>query len=267
MNKIYPFGYNAAAVSMMMSRSAKANAGFLLDHLSPGAALLDVGCGPGSITVGIARELAPGSVVGVDIEASQVELATQHAQDEGVDNCRFETASILNLPMSNGQFDAVYGHTILMQFADTVPVLEEVTRVLRPGGLVGFREIDLGACLFHSEESAMKDVLHTLRRSVSHNQGNPDIGRSLPAILSSAGLEIMHVSAKYHVAPTPAAKKGMYAAMSGLWTQAEFPVQAEEQGWISRSEREAVVRRLEDEAADPASFSGTSYVEVVARKP
>ena len=76
----------------------------------------------------------------------------------------------------------------------------------------------------------MKAVLYALRRSVFHNEGNPDIGHSFPSILSSAGLEIVDISAKYSFASTPAAKQGMYKAMAGLWTQAEFPAQAEELG-------------------------------------
>ena len=145
MKKIYPFGYNAAAISMMQSRTAEASAGFLLDRVQPGSSLLDIGCGPGSITVGMAKALAPGKVVGIDIEPSQVDLGRQHALEEGVSNCTFEAASVLELPMADETFDAVYGHTILMQFSDLEPVLDEVTRVLKPGGLVGFREIDLRA--------------------------------------------------------------------------------------------------------------------------
>ena len=112
----------------------------------------------------------------------------------------------------------------------------------------------------------MKAVLFNLRRSVFHNEGNPDIGRILPSVISSAGLEILSVSASYSCASTPRAKQGMYRAMAGLWTQAEFPAQAEALGWISTTEREGLVQKLEEEALDPASFSGTTYVEVVAKK-
>ena len=266
MKKFYPFGYGAAAVSMMKSRNAQANAGFFLDKLTAGSSLLDVGCGPGSITVGIAKALSPGNVVGIDIEASQVELGRQHAREEGVENCSFQAASVLDLPMDDASFDAVYGHTILMQFKDPAPVLDEVIRVLKPGGLVGFREIDLGASLFHDEDSSMKAVLFNLRRSVFQNDGNPDIGRQLPSILSSAGLELVDVSAQYNYASSPTAKQRMYGAMAELWDQADFPAQAEELGWISAAERKAMADRLEKEGADPASFSGTTYVEVVARK-
>ena len=55
MSKIYPFGYNPAAVGMMQTRTATACASLFLKHASPGMRVLDVGCGPGSITVGLAH--------------------------------------------------------------------------------------------------------------------------------------------------------------------------------------------------------------------
>ncbi len=267
MNKIYPFGYSPAAVGMMKSRTAEANAGFLIDHLSRGMSVLDIGCGPGSITLGIAKAVAPGEVTGIDIEPTQVALGRDQAKQLGLSNCKFETASVFDLPIPDEAIDAVFGHTILMQFNDINPVLSEVKRVLKPGGLVGFCEVDIGASLYHSEESVIRDVMLTLRRSIFHNEGNPDIGRALPALISSAGLQVLSTSARYSCSSTADAKRNMYKAMTNLWEQAEFPAQAVELGWLSESERESMPSRLELEASDPASFNGTTYVEVVARKP
>lgn len=142
-DRIYAFGYSPAAVGMMESRSVDANARFFLDHLEPGMHVLDIGCSPGSITVGLAAAVTPGQVVGIDIEPSQVALGQDRAASLGLGNCRFETGSVYDLPLPDHSMDAVFGHTILMQFSELDPVLAEVKRVLKPGGLVGFREIDL----------------------------------------------------------------------------------------------------------------------------
>lgn len=264
-DRIYTFGYSPAAVGMMESRSADKNARFFLDHLKPGMQVLDIGCGPGSITVGLAAAVTPGQAVGVDIEPSQVALGKDRAASLGLDNCRFETGSVYDLPLADDSMDAIFGHTILMQFGELDPVLAEVKRVLKPGGLVGFREVDFGASLYHSETSAMGFVMRTLRRTILHNDGNPDIGRALPAILTNAGFEILSAAATYACAATPAAKAGMYATTAQLWDQADFVAQAESLGWIDPAERSAMAKRLEREAADPGSFTATSYAEVVAR--
>lgn len=266
MSKIYPFGYNPAAVGMMQTRTAADNAGLFLKHASPGMKVLDVGCGPGSITVGLAEALAPGKVTGIDIEASQIAIAEELAESEGQSNCDFKVASIYELPFDDSEFDAVYGHTILMQFDDLGPVLSELRRVLKPGGLIGFREIDFGASLYYPNDSAFKELMTIFRKSIAHNQGNPDIGRSLASSFSNSGFSIKEVFACYAQSATEEAKKGMYRAMTALWEQADFPKQAVELGWITDEERKELPDRLSQESTQPGSFNATTYVEVVGIK-
>ncbi len=264
-DQIYAFGYSPAAVGMMEGRSAEANARFFRSHLTPGMRVLDIGCGPGSITVGLAEAVAPSEVVGLDIEPSQVALGRNRAASLGLSNCRFEAGSVNDLPLEDHSVDAVFGHTILMQFRDLDPVMAEISRVLKTGGLIGFREIDFGASLYHCETSALREVMSILRRSILHNDGNPDIGRTLPMIFANAGFDILSAAATYACATTAQAKAGMYAAMAHLWEQSDFVAQAESLGWISSSDRIAMTARLKQEGDDPGSFSGTSYAEVVAR--
>jgi 2-polyprenyl-3-methyl-5-hydroxy-6-metoxy-1,4-benzoquinol methylase len=95
----YAFGYSPAAVGMMESRSVEQHAKFFVQHLSPGMDVLDIGCGPGSITVGLANLVAPGEVTGIDIESSQVELAQSRAKSLDLDNCQFRTASVFDPPL------------------------------------------------------------------------------------------------------------------------------------------------------------------------
>jgi SAM-dependent methyltransferase len=228
--------------------------------------VVDIGCGPGSITVGLAAAVAPGEAVGIDIEPTQVALGQGRAKSLGLENCRFETGSVYQLPLADRSVDAVFGHTILMQFRDLDPVLAEIKRVLKPGGLVGFREPDFGASLFHSETSALREVMSILGRSILHNDGNPDIGRRLPGILASAGFDILIAGATYACAATPRAKADMYAVMTRLWEQSQFVAQAEALGWIDAALRHAMPERLRREAVEPASFSASSFAEVVGRK-
>jgi ubiquinone/menaquinone biosynthesis C-methylase UbiE len=153
-----------------------------------------------------------------------------------------------------------------MQFANIQPVLTEIRRVLKSDGLIGFREVDLGASLYHSEDSALGKVLGTLREVILHNDGNPDVGRTLPSILHDASFELVSASATYACAATPEQKSGMYRAMERLWEQADFVSQAESLGLITERDRKEMANKLQQEATDPGSFSGTTYVEVVARK-
>jgi ubiquinone/menaquinone biosynthesis C-methylase UbiE len=266
MAKIYPFGYNDAAVGMMQTRTAEACAGLFLKHAAAGMRVLDVGCGPGSITFGLAQALAPGKVTGIDFEASQISIAEQLVKRKQQHNCDFKVASVYELPFADAEFDAVYGHTILMQFKDLHPVLAEIRRVLKPGGLISFREVDFGANLYYPQDSAYKKLMTIFRKSIAHNQGNPDIGRSLASSLSDAGFSIQETFVSYAQAPTDEARKVRYGEVTALWEQADFPRQAVALGWITDEERIGLPDRLKQESVQPGIINGTTYVEIVGKK-
>src|SRR5436305_15099046 len=109
----YTIGYGDAADRWMRQRTAAVDAAFFLPHLWRGARVLDVGCGPGSITVGLAETVAPGEVIGVDCEPLQIERAAALAEGRALTNLHFEVASAYELPYPDASFDAVFAHFLL----------------------------------------------------------------------------------------------------------------------------------------------------------
>src|SRR5579859_5736201 len=109
----YIHGHSPAVTSAMAGRSAEREGAFFLRHLRSGMRVLDVGCGPGSITVGFARAVAPSEVVGIDQEASAVAAATALAAAQSLPNARFEVANAAALPFPDGSFGAAFAHTLL----------------------------------------------------------------------------------------------------------------------------------------------------------
>ena len=80
----YTFGFEEAALAFMSRRTLKTHGGFFAAHLKHGMHVLDVACGPGSITTGIAERVSPGRVTGVDLNESQVALARSTASAHGI---------------------------------------------------------------------------------------------------------------------------------------------------------------------------------------
>ena len=74
-DKNYIMGYSEAFVGLLRRRNADINAAYLLPYLKPGHRVLDFGCGPGTISVGLAKAVEPGELHGIDMEASQIEIA------------------------------------------------------------------------------------------------------------------------------------------------------------------------------------------------
>jgi ubiquinone/menaquinone biosynthesis C-methylase UbiE len=97
----------------------------------PGLRLLDVGCGNGAATIGLAQQLGL-EAVGVDIDPGQTEAATTAAQ--GLSAVRFQTADATRLPFADGEFDLVYSSKTTHHVPEWSRALSEMVRVLKPGG-------------------------------------------------------------------------------------------------------------------------------------
>src|SRR5262245_37069717 len=106
--EVYSQQDNPAFEAWLATKTASREGGFFLPHLRPGMRVLDVGSGPGSITVGLAEVVAPGEVIGVDLQPALVEQARARAAKHNAANVRFEVANVYDLPYRSGSFDAVF---------------------------------------------------------------------------------------------------------------------------------------------------------------
>ena len=130
MSETYTPGYSANAAAFMARRTAEIHAGFFLPWLKPGMTVLDCGCGPGTITLGLAERVAPAQVTGIDQSAGQIDVASAAARRAGA-NVIFRTANIYQLPVAAGAFDALFSHALLEHLADPLAAVCEMRRVRR----------------------------------------------------------------------------------------------------------------------------------------
>src|SRR4051794_4046759 len=137
----YTHGHADAVLRSHRWRTAENSAAYLLPHLRPGLSLLDVGCGPGSLTADLAVRVAPGRVVALDSAATPLDEARAAAAAAGVDvDVRVGDAYAIDLP--DDSVDVVHAHQVLQHVTDPVAVLREMARVCRPGGVVAARDAD-----------------------------------------------------------------------------------------------------------------------------
>ena len=198
----YVHGYDPAVRRSHGHRTAANSAGYLLPRLRPGASLLDVGCGVGTITVDLAARLAPGRVVGVDAGADVLEGARDLAARAGVD-VEFSVADAYDLPFADGSFDVVHAHQVLQHLADPVEALREMRRVCRPGGTVAVRDVDYATVHFHPDPPGLTDWLASYRSTARANEGDPDAGSRLLSWAQAAGFSTVEPSASVWLFATP----------------------------------------------------------------
>jgi SAM-dependent methyltransferase len=148
--------------------------------------LLDVGCGPGTITADLARRVAPGPTTAVDTSPDVLRAAADEAMSRSVD-VRFAVTDVHRLPFADDTFDVVHAHQVLQHVADPVRALQDMRRVCAPGGVVAARDSDYGGFIWHPALPELDEWLSLYHRLARGNGGEPDAGRRLLGWAQQAG--------------------------------------------------------------------------------
>lgn len=187
MSERYTHGHHESVLKSHSWRTVENSAAYLVPQLAPGSSLLDIGCGPGTITVDFASRVAPGRVTGLDAAAEIVDQA--RGLGAGIPNLDFVTGDAYRLPFENNTFDIVHAHQVLQHVADPIAVLREMRRVAKPGGVVAARDVDYSGTIWYPLLPGLErwaSVYQAVHRS---NGGEPDAGRRLVSWARAAGFE------------------------------------------------------------------------------
>jgi ubiquinone/menaquinone biosynthesis C-methylase UbiE len=261
----YTHGHHESVLRAHRTRSAQNSAGFLLPHLRDDMSLLDVGCGPGTVTADLARILAGGDVVGVDASRLVLDAARSHAQALGFANVRFEQANAYELPFDDDTFDVVYAHQLLQHLSDPVAALREMRRVAKPGGLVAVRDADYAAMAWYPESAGLTEW-NTLYHEVTHAYGfEPDAGRRLLSWVQEAGLEVLVPSASSWCYATPTDRQWWGQVWAERCVESNFAVQAKESGMADDVALEQLAQDWLAWAQAPDGWFAILHGEVLAR--
>ncbi len=183
----YTHGHHDSVLRSHRWRTAENSAAYLLPTLQPGQTLLDVGCGPGTLTADLARRVAPGRVVGVDRSERVLEMAREEAATGGVDNVSFEEGDVMSLPFEDGSFDVVHAHQLLQHLQDPVAALREMRRVTRPGGTVAVRDADYTGMTWFPASDGLDEWSALYHEVTQANGAEADAGRRLRSWVLDAG--------------------------------------------------------------------------------
>ncbi len=261
----YTHGHHASVVSRHARRTAEREAAYLLPRLQPGMRLLDVGCGPGTITAGLARALAPGEVVGIDVSDGVIAIASAHVAEVGVANARFETANVYALPYETASFDVTHAHQVMQHLAAPVDALTEMRRVLRHGGLVAVRDADYATMTAWPRTASVDRWLEVYHAIAARNGADPDAGRQLRSWVIAAGFRDVEVTATVELMADPADAADWGRSWAERTLQSNFRAQALEYGIATDEEITAIARGWEAWAESPDAFFMFVHVECIGR--
>lgn len=263
----YTIGFSESMLQHLRRHTAQTHAAHLLPHLKPGLRVLDLGCGPGSLSVGLAEAIAPGELYGVDMEPSQVDLARSVAEAGGHDNARFQIGDVTGLSFDDDYFDVVHGHAILVHVPDTQAVLAEAKRVLKPGGVISMREWIIENSFLAPDFEVTGDAWVTLAELITADDGHPNIGRDLKRHLLEAGFTDVRPTASF-TSYTTAEDVGYFSHVIENWfLSADIRDSATAYGVATQQHLENLEHALKRWMSHPGAFGAVSYGEVVAHKP
>ena len=263
----YTMGFSEEVLEIHRRFTAQSHAAYLLPYLRPGLRVLDVGCGPGTISVGMAKAVAPGQVDGVDMAESQIEVARSVAKASGVDNAVFHVGDALYLPFEDGTFDVVHSHSVLMYIPDTAAALAEMKRVLKPGGIIGCRDMICGSCFTEPDFGVIRKSWDMFEDLLTADDGHPQMGKELKSHFVEAGFTNVRATGSFDIFSTPDDIDFIFGIANKWFLSPEITEAAIKYGASTRELCDAIAVAYDRWKVHPGALCVIAYGEAVAGKP
>jgi len=158
--------------------------------ITTGMSVLDVGCGPGNVSM-LAAEMVgkTGRVLGIDANEQVLQIAQARAQAAGLKHISFLAQDLLHLTIEQ-KYDAIIGRFILMHLPEPAAILRHLIGHLRPGGIVAFQELDLTSHVdaFYPPSTLWEHVWYWCTQPFQRAGGDLNAGLKLYGMFLDAGL-------------------------------------------------------------------------------
>ncbi len=261
----YTHGHAASVLRSHRTRTAENSAAYLLRELHPGQRLLDVGSGPGTITVDLAGRVAPGRVTALEMSEDALQLTRSEAFRRGCSTIDFVIGDVHALDFPSDSFDVVHAHQVLQHVADPVAALREMIRVCRPGGVVAARDGDYSGFTWYPESPGLERWRELYLAAARANGGEPDAGRRLLSWAHAAGSDAVTASASTWCYATPESR----AEWGGMWSERIVGSAIAEQlvgsGMATREELQEISAAWRDWAAHADGWISVLHGEILIR--
>ena len=261
----YLHGHHDSVLRAHRWRTAENSAGYLLERLRPDDRILDVGCGPGTITAGFAALVPQGCVVGVDAAHDVLSDARREADRQGLANVAFQAGDAYRLAFPAGSFDVVHAHQVLQHLSDPVAALTEIRRVCRDDGIVAARDSDYGGMLWYPDDEELAEWRLLYQRVARAIGGEPDAARRMLSWARASGFEQVETSASAWCFADPADRSWWGSLWADRLTQSSFGDRAVEHGLATRKDLDRLAGAWLRWAASEEGWFLIPHGEIICR--
>jgi len=188
----YPLGYSAHESRRLLAQAVLladlTKEAFQKAGVGEGMRVLDLGCGPGDVSLLAANFVgASGSVVGVDRWEPSIATARMRVSETGLGNVQFIQGELEDFDLDE-EFDAIIGRFILLYLRDPASLLRRLRKRLRRGGAFLFQEVDMSTVSEHPPSALFAEVYRWIFGAFSSAGAERDMGAKLLPTFLSAGL-------------------------------------------------------------------------------
>ncbi|WP_431803115.1 methyltransferase domain-containing protein [Microbacterium sp. bgisy203] len=266
----YTHGHHDSVLRSHRWRTAENSAAYLLPELAPGTSVLDVGAGPGTITLDIAARVAPGAVLGVDASADVIAQADADrvaaaVKNPALENLTYAVDDAYALDSPDDTWDVVHAHQVLQHLARPVDALREFRRVVKPGGVVAARDVDYEGVIWWPRLPALDEWITVYLAAHRATSGEPAAGRELKAWARAAGFTDVRSSASLWLYETPEDR----AWWGGMWADralhSSFAETVVSRGIADRPALERISAGWREWAENPDGWILLPHGEILAR--
>jgi 2-polyprenyl-3-methyl-5-hydroxy-6-metoxy-1,4-benzoquinol methylase len=262
---VYTHGHHESVLRAHRRRTATDSAGYLLPHLQPGMSLLDVGCGPGTITVDLAARVAPGRVTAVELTDAALDLARAEARTRNQSNIEFVTSDVHALDFPDDTFDVVHAHQVLQHVADPVQALREMRRVCVPNGIVAVRDADYAGFIWFPQLPTLDRWRELYAEAARANGGEPDAGRRLLSWAQEAGFDDITPTGSMWCFATPETRDWWGRMWADRIVESALAGQLVDSGMATAAELTEISSAWRDWAAAPTGWLAIPHGEILCR--
>jgi SAM-dependent methyltransferase len=261
----YTHGHHESVLRSHRWRTAENSAGYLLPHLFSGATVLDVGCGPGTITAGFATLVTPARVTALEVTEAALGLARTEIARRGLTNVDFVVGDVQALDFADDTFDVVHAHQVLQHLGNPTTALREMRRVTKPGGVIAVRDSDYRAFAWYPLLPGLDEWLDLYEKVARGNGGEPDAARHLLAWAHEAGFTDVTASSSTWLFATPEDRQWW----GGMWADRVLKSAMAETALRTKAATPDDLRRIADSwrawAADHDGWLSLLHGELICR--
>ncbi len=263
----YTHGHHESVLRSHRWRTAENSAAFALGDLHAGMTLLDLGCGPGTITADLADRVAPGRVLGVDRSPEVVAQASQAFPATPGRDVTFVVGDVYDLNLPDASFDMVVAHQVLQHLRDPVAALIEARRVTVAGGRLAVRDVDYGATLWWPPDPRLDQWLALYHALTRRNGAQADAGRQLASWVRRAGWSDLVVSSSTWTFARDADRQWWGDLWAERITESDLARQLRDEGLATMDELSSIADAFRQWSWAPDGVFVMVHGEVRARRP